>query len=229
MVKSMVTTNYLEKLLKLRDNFSIKVITGFRGTGKSFLLKRLAEKLISDGVAEEAVIFVDFEKTDNFADYRQLYEHINDRIAGLETAYLLFDEIENVDGWEKAVNAFFLGASVEIYITGANERSLVDKLAPLLPDNYDVLRLYTMSFADYLEVRPANRSSNVSNHFNDYLELGGLPLVSVSMKNFRVFRQLLSGMFYETIFKDVVVKYSVRSPEVFYLALNFFQQKYFCL
>jgi len=221
----MMTTVYLEKLLSLRDNFSVKVITGFRGTGKTFLLKKLSEKFISEGVPAEAIIFMDFENERNFADYRQLYEHINTKIVGLETAYLLFDEVENVDGWEKAVNAFFLGAAVEIYITGTNEKSLLEKLAPLLPDNYDVLRLYPLSFAEYMKVRPANRSENVANYFSDYLKFGGLPLLSSSVRNLRVFQQVLIGSVYEAVFRDVVVKHSLRSPEVFYLILQFLATK----
>lgn len=218
----MIATKYLDELMSLRDNFSVKIITGFRGTGKSFLLKSFAEQLKAEGVAEEAVVFIDCEREDKYTDFRQLYESINEQIADLDYAYLLFDEIQNVDGWEKAVNAFFLGAAVEIYITGANEKLLVEKLQALLPENYDVLKMYPLSFAEYVERKSADNARSLKHCFIDYLQFGGLPLIAETLKNVRIYQQILRGCLYETICKDAAIAYSMRKVETFFCTLNFF-------
>lgn len=208
---------YLNTLLNLRENFSVKLVTGFRGTGKLELLESFIEHLKSEGISDNQVIFINFEKTDTFVDFRQLYAYINEKIANLDYAYLIFYGIQQVDGWEKAVNAFFLGASVEIYIADSNEEILLEKLVPLLPDNFDLLRMYPRPFSEFVQ----SSDTNVTKLFDKYLNFGGLPCVFDNFSNDKIAHQLLTGILYESLLKDVTVKYSVRNLKLFQIMLNF--------
>ena len=171
---------YLSKLLELRSNFSIKLITGFRGTGKLELLRAFIERLKSEGIADEQIVFINFEIVDDLTDFQKLYNYVNDKIENQSYAYLLFYGIQRVKDWEKAVNAFFLGAPVEIYIADSNEKLLTEKIFQLLPNNCDVLKMYPLSFSQYLKSLSVdiNELDNLDNFFNKYLHFGGMPVIS---------------------------------------------------
>lgn len=208
---------YLNTLLSLRENFSVKLITGFRGTGKLELLKNFIEYLKSKEISEDQIIFINFEETNTFMDFQQLYLHVNKKIANLDYAYLIFYGIQQIDGWEKAVNAFFLGASVEIYIADSNEKILLEKLVPLLPDNFDIIRMYPLSFSEFVQ----SSGTNITNLFEKYLKFGGLPCIFKYFDDDKISRQLLKGVLYESLLKDVIIKYSVRNSRLFQIMLNF--------
>ena len=213
---------YLDKLLQLQDNFSVKIITGVRGVGKTTLLKMFAEYLKSQGVSDEKIIFVDLEETEKLSDFQQLYEFVNEKITYLEQAYLLFDEIQNVKGWENAVKAFFAGAPVEIYLTGSNEKELTSKLLKILPDNCDVLQMYPLSFGECANNFPEVPSEEL---LKNYLNFGGLPDVVYGSADEKSLRNVLRLIYYETIFKDVAAKYALRDFPLFgslikFLAMN---------
>lgn len=208
---------YLNTLLNLRENFSVKLIAGFRGTGKFELLKNFISHLKSEKISENQIIFINFEENDTFMDFQQLYLHVNEKIAGLDYAYLIFYGIQQIDGWEKAVNAFFLGASVEIYIADSNEKILLEKLVPLLPDNFDIMRMYPRSFSEFVQ----SSDKNITNLFEKYLKFGGLLCVSEHFGDDKIPRQLLKGILYESLLKDVTIKYSVRNSRLFQIMLNF--------
>ena len=222
---------YREKLSALRNNFSVKVIIGFRGTGKTRLLKSFAEQLKSEGVSSDDITFINFEESDFIKDFRQLYEYISEKIINVEKPYLLFDEIHRVEGWENAINALFLGSSAEIYLTGSSDKLLLPKLMSLLPDNCDVMHIYPLSFTEYNQVITGNdyryNSEEVSTEkrISDYLKFGGLPIAASCPDDEKILCSILTGLSYEILFKDITVQHSLRSSEVFremtrYLAEN---------
>lgn len=218
---------YFEKLLKLKENFSVKLITGFRGTGKIELIKMFIEHLKSEGVTDEQIIFINFEENEPFTDFRQLYSYVSEKISNVEYAYLFFYGILQVEGWEKAVNAFFLGAPVEVYIADTNEKILLEKLSPLLPDNFDVLRVYPLSFSEFVQSISVDAQTinlaetEIENILSRYLKFGGLSFVSDCSVNEKISERLLTGFLYETLLKDVTVRYSVRNSAVFLTVLKF--------
>ena len=211
---------YLNTLLNLRENLSVKLITGFRGVGKIGLLKSFIEHLKSEGVDDKQIIFINFEETDNFENFQQLYLYINKKIADLDYAYLIFYEIQQIDGWEKVINAFFLGASVEIYIADSNEKILLEKLVPMLPENFDIIRMYPCSFSEY--VRSFDTSDdNIAKLFEKYLNFGGLSRIFECSADDKISRYLLDGLLYEALLKDVIEKYFVRNSRLFQMVLHF--------
>ena len=194
---------YSDKLFGLKENFSVKIISGLRGVGKTTLLKNFAASLKAEG---EKVIFIDCEENPQLKTFQQLYEFVDAKTAELEKFYLLIDEVDRVDEWEKAINALFVGAPAEIYVTGSSY-SLAEKISELLPDNCDVLKMYPPSFAEYKKISEAATLEN-------YLHFGAMPTTLDTNKN------ILRGLVCE-ILLDIVEKNSVRDVGIFRTVTKF--------
>ena len=184
---------YADKLLGLKENFSVKIITGIRGVGKSTLLKNFAESLKAAG---EEIIFIDCAENPQLKNFRQLYEFVDAKTLELDKFFLLIDETDLIDEWEKAINALFAGTSAEIYMTGSSD-VLAENISVLLPDNCDVLKMYPLSFAEYEKISPSAES------LENYLHFGGMPAALDVDKN--TLPKFLRGLSYEILF-DIIEK-----------------------
>lgn len=191
---------YLERLREFQNNFSVKVIIGVHGTGKSALLKTFAEQLKSEGVAAEEIIFIDCEKNSQLKNFQQLYELIDERSAELEKFFLLIDDLDRVDECEKTINALFVSAPAEIYVTASSE-TLAEKISALLPENCDVLKIYPPSFAECAENFPTEVDA-----LQRYLHFGGLSVTFGADEN--ILPKLMRGVAYEVLY-DIAEKNSL--------------------
>ena len=196
---------YLEKLLELKNNFSVKIISGIRGVGKTTLLKTFAEKLRSEGVAEEEIIFIDCTTDERLRNFQTLYEFVERQTFELEKFFLLVDEIDRVAECEKAINALFVGLPAEIYVTVSSE-AFVEKICALLSDNCDVLKIYPLSFGEYAKHFPAEDA------LQNYLRFGGLPTTLDA--NEKILPAIMRGAVYEIMF-ELVAKNALQRAEVF--------------
>ena len=215
---------YLEKLIKFKDNFAVKVITGMRGVGKTTLLSMFADTLKNSGVPSEEIIYINFEENEEITDFQKLYEFVNEKIAYLEQAYLLLDEIQHVKGWEKAINAFFVGSPVDIYVTGSNSAILSDTFLNLLSDHYEHIQMYPLSFNEYLKAIH-NKDREQDFYFHQYLKYGGLPIVTKLQGQTDIIPTLLLGMYHTILNKDIISLYGVRDASLLdsmnkFLAIN---------
>ena len=122
--------DYMRQLQAFKDNKIIKVVTGLRRSGKSTLLQMYRDELIANGVSPSQIQFVNFElmKYDYIRSYRQLYDFITQNIVAGKKNYLFFDEIQQVEGWEKAINSLTLEYDTDIYVTGSNAYLLSSEL-----------------------------------------------------------------------------------------------------
>lgn len=212
--KVVTSTTYLEKLMQLKDNFTVKVITGLRGVGKTNLLLTFAETLRKEGVPQEEIVYINFEEEQNIFDYQQLYEFVNDKIADLEQAYLIFDEIQRVKGWEKAINAFFVGSPVDIYISDSNNSVLSETFLNLLSNNYEVIQMQPLPFKEYLKLVKAGKNVDNEAHFKKYSKFGGLPFITKLEEDEENIFTFLSGIYHTIMNKDIIARYGVRDAEL---------------
>ena len=216
---------YLEKLLTFKDSFSVKVITGMRGIGKTTLLSMFADILEKNGVPSEEIIYINFDENEELSDFQKLYEFVNEKIIYLEQAYLLLDEIQQVKGWEKAINAFFVGSPVDIYITSSNSRVLSETFLNLLSDHYELIQMYPLSFNEFLKMIPITENKGEEFYFSQYLKYGGLPIITKLQEKEDVFPTLLLGMYHTILNKDIISLFGVRDSSLLdimnkFLALN---------
>lgn len=153
-----VRQKYLDKLIAFQDTDLVKVVTGIRRCGKSTLLDMMREHLAAQGVPENRLLTFKMESMElaSIADYRELYDLVVGRIAGQPHTYLFFDELQNVEGWEKAINALRVDADCDIYVTGSNAFLLSSELATLISGRYVEIAMQPLTFAEYLDFRGAS-------------------------------------------------------------------------
>lgn len=191
----------------------IKVLTGMRRSGKSTLLDLWERKLIDDGIAPEHIIHINFEFMlwDDVKDYRALYQLLQEQMAGKEHVYLLLDEIQLVQHWEKAVNSIFAEQRADIYVTGSNAKMLSSEIATLLSGRYVLIEVYPLSFREYLDFCP-DEKQHIDEAFQQYLQFGGMPVIPGMPQDMNVIQTVLSGIYNTVLMKDIVQRNAVRDP-----------------
>ncbi|NDL67567.1 ATP-binding protein [Clostridiales bacterium F-3ap] len=210
---------FIKQLVQYIDTPVIKIITGIRRCGKSYLLKLLATTLRERGVESERIIQIDFESLsfEAYRHYRPLYDHIMERAKGLEgKVYILMDEIQEVEQWEKAIRSFAVDLDCDIYLTGSNAHMLSGELATYLTGRYVELELYPLSFREYLDFYDveASRKSDVEDAFYEYVRYGGFPGLHQLPREEDIKSQYIKGIYNSVLLKDVVQRNSIRDPEL---------------
>ena len=167
---------YMNKLLAYKNTEFIKVITGIRRCGKSSLLKLFMEKLLEDN-PNTNVIYMNFEsfKFDNIVNYRDMYNEISKKIRLTERNYILLDELQRIEEWEKAVNALKVDFDTDIYITGSNAYLLSSELSTYLSGRYVEIKVLPLSFKEYLEFTNKEDTKTIEEKFIEYIKFGGMP------------------------------------------------------
>lgn len=205
-----VRDTYLNRLIEAKDTEFIKVITGVRRSGKSTLLIMFKEYLQDHGVQENNIIHMNFESAryDEINDYKKLYQYIQNRI-GKNKTYILLDEVQNVEKWEKAINSLNIDFDVDIYITGSNAYLLSSELSTLLSGRYIELKMYPLSFKEYLQFNHYDES-NIEDKFYEYLKYGGLPAVTLIKDKPDLVMTYLNDIYNTIVKKDVIDRNGIK-------------------
>ncbi|MDT4763067.1 ATP-binding protein [Sphaerochaeta sp. PS] len=219
---------YLFQLIKFKDKPLIKVLSGMRRCGKSSLLILFESYLLANAVAPDHIIRMNFESLeyDDLTSYKQLYAYLQKKIAKDKgTYYLLLDEIQQVESWERVVNSLQVDYPVDMYLTGSNAYLLSSELSTLLAGRYVEIPMQPLSFKEYLDFVGHEGSVSLSDRFTDYLTYGGLPTVIQLMDQKETINAFLSGVVNTVILKDVVQRNQVRDPALLesllkYIAAN---------
>lgn len=194
-------TEYLNELIKWKHDDLIKVITGIRRCGKSTLLSLFCEHLRENGVNDEQIISINFEKLENeeLLNYKKLYDHIKSRLCKDKWTYVFLDEVQNVKEFQKAVDSLYVLDKVDIYITGSNAYMLSGKLATLLSGRYVELSMLPFSFKEYMSF------STLSNEeaFLNYLKFGGFPYSATMGTDEDKINHYLEGIYNTVLVKDI--------------------------
>ena len=215
---------YLNQLIAFYGAELIRVITGMRRSGKSSLLKLYRNWLVNEKKIEEKnIVYINFEslKYANLTESQSLYDYVCGISAQVGTkVYLLFDEIQNVKDWEKAVNALRVDCDCEIVLTGSNARLLSGELATLLAGRYVEIQMFPLSFDEFLEFRQ-NGGDDVRKSFDAFLRFGGLPGLHELQASPRATTQYLSDVFNSVLLKDVVSRNNIRDTELLNRIIQF--------
>jgi len=207
---------YLEQIRPFIDKPLIKVLTGIRRSGKSAILSMLSNELIANGVAEENIIYINFESME-FSDVdnsKSLYSFIKAKIGKTSKIYILLDEIQEVESWEKAVNSFLVDFDCDIYITGSNSKLLSSELATYIAGRYVEINVYTLSFEECLEFRTNQRTDepiDIRNEFIRFLRLGGFPILHTADYAFDQAYKIISDIYASATLRDIVQRNSIRN------------------
>ncbi len=209
---------YINKITPYIDKPFIKVITGIRRSGKSSVLLLLIEKLHEQGISDDQIIYINFEslRFSNLEDATSLYNHINTTIDNKKRYYLIFDEIQVVTNWEKAINSFIVDFNTDIYITGSNSHLLSSELATFLAGRYIEFHIFTLSFNEYLFFNKERNNSSDDNYmaFENYLRMGGFPVLHTSNYEYETAYKIVLDIYSSVILRDTIQRNKIRDIEL---------------
>lgn len=210
--------NYLAQLKPFINQPLIKIITGIRRSGKSTVLKLLQDELVQQGIEQSQIIYMNFESF-AFNDYKtaeKMYQFVQNKITDSKKYYLLLDEIQEVNDWEKAVNAFMVDFNVDLYITGSNSHLLSSELATYLAGRYIEISIFTLSFAEYLTFKQtySHQAPNERLLWHDYIQKGGFPIVHITDYTMETVYKIVQDIYSSVILRDTVQRHKIRDVEV---------------
>lgn len=204
---------YLSQLAQKKQNGMIKIITGLRRCGKSYLLFKLFyDKLVAEGVPKSHIVKIPLDDLEyaELRDKMALYKFIKSKIKDKKQYYCLLDEIQLVEGFEEVLNSLLHIENVDVYVTGSNSRFLVKDVITEFRGRGDEIRMYPLSFREFFE----GRKDDFSSAWTDYYTYGGLPLVA-TMKTHKEKSDYLDNLFSKVYLTDVVDRYSIRNKAEF--------------
>ena len=211
---------YLKRIREFYDSDLIKILVGIRRCGKSVILEQIIEELKNIGIEEKHIIYVNFEfiEFEELTDYKKLNTYVKERIQDDEMYYLFFDEIQNVDNFEKVVNSLRASQKVSIFITGSNSRLLSEELSTVLSGRYVSFRINPLSYKEVLELKGIEKSTDEV--FEDYMKWGSLPN-RFEFESEEAIKNYLYGVFDSIILRDVVERLKIRDTALFNLILQY--------
>lgn len=218
-------TQYLDKLIGFQDTEPVKVVTGIRRCGKSSLLKLMVRHLLDEGKSEKQIIQMNFESYDfrnMTAD--DIYRYVKERVVNGKRMYLFFDELQRVDKWEDAVNAFRVDMDCDIYITGSNAYLLSSEYSTYLSGRCVEIKMLPLSFAEFtdfygFEVREVKsalggtrklaydkngQQYDLREIFDAYMRFGGMPgIADIGLDQDKALA-LLDGIYSTVVIRDIL-------------------------
>ena len=207
----------MQRIRPFMNTDLIKVFTGIRRAGKSVMLELVKNELKESGIGEENFLCINFEQFSNsqFLDVESLYKKITDFQKNTKgKIYLFFDEIQEVDGWEKCINSCRIDFDCDIYITGSNAKLLSGELTTYLAGRYVEFVIYPFSFAEFFVMnRLKNPNVDKATCFMQFLKTGGMPFLSNFPDDDSAKSQYLIDIYNSVVLKDVVKRNNIRDVD----------------
>lgn len=204
---------YLQRLIDRRQNGMIKIITGLRRSGKSYLLFTLfCQYLKEQGIDDSQIIMLDLENIYNerYRNPLSLLEYISQRVTDTREYFILIDEIQLLDRFEEVLNTLLKNPQLDVYVTGSNARFLSKDVVTTFRGRGDEIRIHPLSFSEYMSVKPD--APFLETHLNEYMLLGGLPQ-TVTMPTEQQKKSYLQQLFSNTYLIDIKERYGIRNDD----------------
>lgn len=207
---------YLDILRTYRDVPLVKILAGIRRCGKSTILDMLKDDLIGSGVSADHVIHLHYtsEELDDGMTAKQMYRGIKGRMTDGQRYYLLLDEVQEVEGWEKAINSLLEDANTDIYVTGSNSKLMSGEISTYLTGRYISIPVFTLSFAEYLEFKK-DSGRTPKELLSEYIRMGGFPIVALGDLDERSSYQIVEGIYNSVITSDITRRHNIMNFDLF--------------
>ena len=211
-----IRQHYLNMLKIYRDVPLVKILAGIRRCGKSTILEMLRDDLLKSGIDADHIISMRYtsEDYDDGMTDKDMYQIIRERMTGDGRYYLLLDEVQEIAGWEKAVNSLLENADTDIYVTGSNSKLMASEISTYLTGRYVSIPVYTLSFSEYLEFKKSD-SRPQKELLNEYLRMGGFPIVALGNFDERSSYQIVEGIYNSVINNDITKRHHVTNFDLF--------------
>lgn len=209
---------YLNRLINRKENGLIKIITGIRRCGKSYLLDPLFKNyLISEGVQENHIIKLELDRIENeeYRDSKKLNEYIHNKVKDNDMYYILLDEIQLVEGFEYLLNGLLYEKNVDVYVTGSNSKFLSSDIITEFRGRGDQVKVGPLSFSEFVEAFDGDKYEA----WNEYITYGGMPLI-LSKKNDEEKSLYLKELFEQTYVKDIIERNNIQRVDILDSIIN---------
>lgn len=203
---------YLNKLISKKNNKMIKIITGVRRCGKSYLLDPIFKNhLIESGVDKDHIIKLELDSIENFEYHepKKLYDYVMAQVKDEDTYYIILDEIQLVNNFESVLNSFLRKKNLDVYVTGSNSKFLSSDVITEFRGRGDEVRVFPLTFKEYLSVFNGTKEDA----WNKYITYGGMPYI-VALESQVEKSKYLKDLFENTYLKDILERNSIKKDDV---------------
>ncbi len=210
--------NYLDKIIARIHNRLIKVITGIRRSGKSYLLLNLFRRhLRESGIQDDHILVMEFDRLENrkYRDPYVLMEYLKKQITDEGVYYILLDEVQMLQDFEEVLNSLLHEPNLDVYVTGSNSKFLSNDILTEFRGRGDEIHIYPLSFQEFMQTY----DGDVYHGWAEYMMYGGLPL-TITMKSDEQKVQYLTRLFQETYIKDIVERNNIEKHQELETLLN---------
>ena len=207
---------YMKRLKTYRDVPLVKILSGIRRCGKSTILEMLRNDLLESGIAADHIISMRYTAEDFDAGMsdKEMYDGIKKQMNKEGRYYLLLDEVQEVSGWEKAINSLLEDENVDLYVTGSNSKLIASEISTYLTGRYISIPVYTLSFAEYLAFKKES-SLSIREHLSDYIRMGGFPIVAIGDFDEGSAYQIVEGIYHSVIISDITKRHAITNYDLF--------------
>lgn len=208
-------SNYVEKILAYRDTPFVKILTGVRRSGKTTILKMLMQRIEESGIPSKNIVSYRFDSMEyENMTAKEMFHELKGRLVDNEKTYLFLDEIQEIEGWEKVVNSLASDYNVDIYVTGSNSRMMSSEISTYLTGRYVSFRIFTLSFAEYLEfVEKYREVTDIHKELANYLRIGGFPAIHLQNYADEEVYTIVKDIYNSTIYSDIVRRNQIRKVD----------------
>lgn len=205
--------NYIKPFININ---MVKIIVGVRRCGKSYILDMIGDELLKNGIDRSHIIyklFTNVKVQDGFSK-KDMFDELKKQIQDKEKHYFLLDEVQEVNGWEQAINTLFETCNVDIYVTGSNSKLTKENISSYLSGRYILIPTYTLSFKEYIQFKNIDHD-NLDEAFLEYAKFGGFPIIASYKLNLQNAYQMVEDIYNSIITKDVLSNHPIKEVEKF--------------
>lgn len=208
--------DYIEAVKPFMDAPLVKILTGVRRCGKSTIFEMIRQELLERGIPEDHIIMKKYTEMDipDTITAKQMYDELVSRVEDDKRYYFLLDEIQEIKGWEKAVNSLLEGMNADIYVIGSNSKLMSSEISTYLTGRYISIPVFTLSFREYLEFKKESTQS-YDKLLEEYIKFGGFPIIALGEYEQQSAYQIVDGIYHTVVSRDIVKRHRINKQDLF--------------
>lgn len=208
--------DYIEAVKPFMDAPLVKILTGVRRCGKSTIFEMIRQELLERGIPEDHIIMKKYTEMDipDTITAKQMYDELVSRVEDDKRYYFLLDEIQEIKGWEKAVNSLLEGMNADIYVTGSNSKLMSSEISTYLTGRYISIPVFTLSFREYLEFKKESTQS-YDKLLEEYIKFGGFPIIALGEYEQQSAYQIVDGIYHTVVSRDIIKRHRINKQDLF--------------
>ncbi len=210
-----IRPDYINAITPFTDTPLVKILAGVRRCGKSTIFEMLVQQLKNKGISENNIIVRKYNDPE-YDGYtaKAMYADLKEAVRDKGRYYLFLDELQEISGWEKAVNSLTENFDVDVYVTGSNSKLMSSEISTYLTGRYVLIPVYTLSLKEYMAFKNKDVSA-AREAFDEYVQYGGFPIIGISNFDTKSAYQVVEGIYASVITRDISKRHKIRNKDLF--------------